>query len=195
MIISKNRVLECRKNKNSAEWGELLKGMEKYVTYVARNYRNRNDYEDILQEVRILAINSVYTYDVNSGVQFHTYALSCMNYGIRRIVRNLDVIYRPHHIKSDEYLYKIVVSTDKNSDGMEVPIVDLEGVNVKINSMDFNLNLLKDYLDEKSLSIVKCLLWGYSKSEIARALNVSPQAIDSRVKSIQNKLKNKYVEL
>lgn len=195
MIISKDMVLECRKDKNSSKWEELLKDMEKYVTYVARNYRNRNDYEDILQEVRILAIKSVYTYDINSEAQFHTYALSCMSYGIRRVVRNLDVIYRPPHIKSDEYLYEIVPSTAKDSDGMEVPIMDLEGVNVKIDSTEFNINLLKDYLDEKSINIIKCLLWGYSKSEIARALNISPQAMDGRVKVIEKKLKGKYIEL
>jgi len=96
----------------------LYKANENLVLYALNKYKNRSDYEDILQEGRIGLLYAIRHFDVDSQNQFSTYAYPCISkYAVRFILQNETI-----HIPINEKTKALKMKKDLSEESEEIVI-------------------------------------------------------------------------
>lgn len=166
--------------------------IEKIIKYHTRKFKNREYYEDLQQDCRLAMYEALDRYSDNNDTKLTTYAYTIIKRVVNRgYIKYKSSIRTPIGKESIEVISSICSTKDGDEDLFE----DIESKPLYNNTVSNNLKIAKNNLKKEQYRLVELLINGYSKREIARKLNISPQAVDDRFKVITKKLKNKWEEI
>lgn len=173
---------------NQAAFEELLKLYEplvfSFVDKYYANVSNKEDAEDLKQELTVVFYNSILSYDVEqTQVSFGLYAKICMN---NAFVTQLRMLKKRNEkgvmILDVDEVFDDVVSEEKNP---EDELVERE----KMNELNTRI---KATLSSFEYTVWKMYLAGCSSKEMADKMQTNERSVDNAVYRIRKKLKGLF---
>lgn len=173
---------------NQAAFEELLKLYEplvfSFVDKYYANVSNKEDAEDLKQELTVVFYNSILSYDVEqTQVSFGLYAKICMN---NAFVTQLRMLKKRNEkgvmILDVDEVFDDVVSEEKNP---EDELVERE----KMNELNTRI---KATLSSFEYTVWKMYFAGCSSKEMADKLQTNERSVDNAVYRIRKKLKGLF---
>ena len=173
---------------NQAAFEELLKLYEPLVfSFVDKYYAsvsNKEDAEDLKQELTVVFYNSILSYDVEqTQVSFGLYAKICMN---NAFVTQLRMLKKRNEkgvmILDVDEVFDDVVSEEKNP---EDELVERE----KMNELNTRI---KATLSSFEYTVWKMYFAGCSSKEMADKMQTNERSVDNAVYRIRKKLKGLF---
>lgn len=173
---------------NQAAFEELLKLYEplvfSFVDKYYANVSNKEDAEDLKQELTVVFYNSILSYDVEqTQVSFGLYAKICMN---NAFVTQLRMLKKRNEkgvmILDVDEVFDDVVSEEKNP---EDELVERE----KMNELNTRI---KATLSSFEYTVWKMYFAGCSSKEMADKMQTNERSVDNAVYRIRKKLKGLF---
>lgn len=173
---------------NQAAFEELLKLYEplvfSFVDKYYANVSNKEDAEDLKQELTVVFYNSILSYDVEqTQVSFGLYAKICMN---NAFVTQLRMLKKRNEkgvmILDVDEVFDDVVSEEKNP---EDELVERE----KMNELNTRI---KATLSSFEYTVWKMYFAGCSSKEMADKMHTNERSVDNAVYRIRKKLKGLF---
>ena len=163
---------------------ELYMTNEKLVYYVLYRFfpRRLAEDEDMQQTARLALWRACLHYDETAGVKFATYAVTAIR---RAILRELEMQNCPTKKAELISLYTKVRMRKRGNEESNVELIDILPGDLDVDWRD--LNGAMSCLTDEGKYIVSLCIDGYTKSEIARMLGVSPQAVRGRLLHLKDK--------
>lgn len=162
-------------NRSLEERNKLVVDNMNVVYYVInREFSSFSNDEDMIQEGYLGLINAADRWDESSGCPFVVYAIICIRCWITKEIIKLTTQKRSSMLE---------VSIHEKAPGVEDETIEdtipgSSGINY------FNIEEFFSTLSQNEIYILNMLIDGYSKQEIARAKNVSHQAVSDTVRRI-----------
>lgn len=153
------------------------------------------DYDDIMQEMRVVIVRAWETWDERREASFHTYLYRCMENRVRSLITASNRQKRVVHQKT---VSLHIQQTEEVPVG-ESLVLDVNHIlpyfptSSQEDSM-WRERMWQDALKEihptpGEMVVIDLLLCGYGKGEI-RALCVSPRAFDRVLRGLKEKMRN-----
>jgi RNA polymerase sporulation-specific sigma factor len=146
--------------------------------------------EDLMQEGMIGLFTAIRSYDIESDVQFSTFATTCIRNKVKTYITSAN---RKKHIPLNTYISIYAGEHDED----DAPILDLliddapspEEKVLKDERMKEMYEEIDRKLSPVEKKVVRLYIQGASHSEIARAIGKEEKAVSNALTRIRNKLK------
>jgi RNA polymerase sigma factor (sigma-70 family) len=163
---------------------------------VARAWRGSADYEDCLQEARLIVLRALVTYDPDNprGATLSTYVLECLQHAharIRRDGQGLLSLSRSAYERGERVQQPLSLDAPQiTTDGDPYTLVDLlADPSAGIDTPLFTLRMIIDTLPDPLRRMVQlCCIDGFSQTDAGRMLGLGQMGVHHRMARARRKL-------
>jgi len=140
------------------------------------------DVEDFVQEGLLALFKAVKSYNLQAGIQFNTYAITCIHNSLVNAIRVHMKNLRQHAVPLsdlDEHRYQSAALREKP---VEDVYLDMEASSLRARQME---TLLSDFEQQ----VLKMYLSGHTYQQSANVLSTSTKAVDNALQRVRRKLR------
>lgn len=179
--IINDTILSSAQSGDNKQTEALIKQYRNVVEAIAVKYINSPlEYDDIIQEGMIGLLAAIKTFNNSKGVQFKTYAQTCINNSIQTALRKFNR-------KKDIPIGSVIEYAEE-----EIPeengVISAEDYYIAGESVSMLANTLKENLSEYENEVLRLHIVGCNYSEIAKRLSKTPKSVDNALQRIKKKL-------
>ena len=179
--IINDTILSSAQSGDNKQTEALIRQYRNVVEAIAVKYINSPlEYDDIIQEGMIGLLAAIKTFNNSKGVQFKTYAQTCINNSIQTALRKFNR-------KKDIPIGSVIVYAEE-----EIPeengVISAEDYYIAGESVSMLANTLKENLSEYENEVLRLHIVGCNYSEIAKRLSKTPKSVDNALQRIKKKL-------
>lgn len=179
--IINDTILSSAQSGDNKQTEALIKQYRNVVEAIAVKYINSPlEYDDIIQEGMIGLLAAIKTFNNSKGVQFKTYAQTCINNSIQTALRKFNR-------KKDIPIGSVIEYAEE-----EIPeengVISAEDYYIASESVSMLANTLKENLSEYENEVLRLHIVGCNYSEIAKRLSKTPKSVDNALQRIKKKL-------
>jgi RNA polymerase sporulation-specific sigma factor len=146
--------------------------------------------DDLCQEGLVGLFHAARAYNSANGAAFKTYAGTC-------IANRMIMAYRSAFSRKNEPMSNFVSLSDSENLNlvMQAGIGDPESMLTSSEDADQMWRNIRSVLSKREFRVLRLHLSGYSYSEIAKKLSITPKAADNALQRAKMKLKKRYESL
>lgn len=179
--IINDTILSSAQSGDNKQTEALIRQYRNVVEAIAVKYINSPlEYDDIIQEGMIGLLAAIKTFNNSKGVQFKTYAQTCINNSIQTALRKFNR-------KKDIPIGSVIEYAEE-----EIPeengVISAEDYYIAGESVSMLANTLKENLSEYENEVLRLHIVGCNYSEIAKRLSKTPKSVDNALQRIKKKL-------
>lgn len=179
--IINDTILSSAQSGDNKQTEALIRQYRNVVEAIAAKYINSPlEYDDIIQEGMIGLLAAIKTFNNSKGVQFKTYAQTCINNSIQTALRKFNR-------KKDIPIGSVIEYAEE-----EIPeengVISAEDYYIAGESVSMLANTLKENLSEYENEVLRLHIVGCNYSEIAKRLSKTPKSVDNALQRIKKKL-------
>ena len=183
----------CEVNLNSIEEQKQILDNErlamKLAHQYARLYRERHDYDDLVQAARLGILEAARTYDASHGTAFRTHAYNHARYAIQKWLRkDTGVIHIPYNVESNDSITKPIRA--ELPDHWEEVVINHDDP-IATSEDRVVLQELLSSLTERQRQVVTLVYFQqYTYEEVAEELSISKQTAFATAERALQKLRD-----
>lgn len=172
---------------DSDAFAELTARYMSLIRYKAAPFHSTQlETDDLCQEGLVGLFHAARAYNSANGAAFKTYAGTC-------IANRMIMAYRAALSRKNEPLSNFVSLSDSENSNLALKADgwDPETMLASSEGVDRIWKKIRSMLSERELSVLRLYLSGYSYSEIAKKLSITPKAADNALQRARMKLRSR----
>lgn len=185
--LTEIELVRLAKEDDSAAFSELYNQYMPILQRRAGRYSSivGVDIEDFIQEGMLALYRAVKGYNPCAGIQFRTYAVTCINNSMASAIKNHMKTVHQRGLQIDEVdeqqLHK---QTTLRTGGMLV-----EDLYIQMETNSYLLRQIDSLLSDFERQVLKLYLGGQSYHKIAQVLSTTTKAVDNALQRVRRKLR------
>ncbi|MFU0831360.1 MAG: RNA polymerase sigma factor SigS [Oscillospiraceae bacterium] len=172
---------------DSDAFAELTARYMSLIRYKAAPFHSAQlETDDLCQEGLVGLFHAARAYNSENGATFKTYAGTC-------IANRMIMAYRAALSRKNEPLSNFVSLSDSENShlALQADGWDPETMLTDSEDVDQIWKKIRSMLSERELRVLRLYLSGYSYSEIAKKLSITPKAADNALQRARMKLRSR----
>ena len=143
------------------------------------------DYDDLMQQCRIILCSAVDRYNVNNETIFYTFLLACLKRGLYNYIRK--DVKKPEIVSYMDEKYESYYNNEKSDFNVENMLIDKEN-NELIKNFSYSLEDIDHQIFELRLN-------NFSYQEISTLLDINQKKVDNSLVKTRKKLEKYLLNL
>lgn len=155
---------------------EIIKRNLGIIILTAKSYLNipYSELDDLISEGYIVLLQAVQNYDKKYNCKFNTFLKRCLS-------RHYNTLYNKTQYKKRKITQRVLSYDELIENNVDIDTSYNE--NYGYIHLEITLNSIK--LKDQQKAIISCIKEGYSYSETAEILSISPATVNFHIKSIR----------
>ncbi|MCR4611042.1 MAG: sigma-70 family RNA polymerase sigma factor [Lachnospiraceae bacterium] len=157
--------------------------LRKYTPLIYKSHNNRYaagcNRDDFIQEGFIGLLSAINQYDVESGASFYTFAKTCINNSMNKLIQK--------SLQKKNQILNNSASLEEEQQLSEDVLADPARIVLSKMINEDTFDEVENVLSKGELDVYRLLREGYSTSEIADILDKDVKSVDNSIQRIKSK--------